>query len=313
MPEILIGETKLKNVEFVTTSTDDKSSKHPKGHVEKGWVLVGDEDMFYDYFKMRKKTDDILKLIKKKPRKKKTSGEVTKLKATNYDNYKNAEFFIKQYFLAQDMLDEVQKFFDSFMMSKLMTIDQIKGLKVTNIDFGDWIEHVDSSKFNGRQRSIMSSCEVTEYGKPVKHFFNPVMYKEKVESFLKDEICKNSKLWSTKYGCYWVIDKDGTLYDFVPIASKDSIKIDFSSGAIVISGKYYSYYEYGGQWGKCKFNKEEITVKIVINPDNNNVEGVVRKTKIIGSGEVAGKTYWDHYSSYCQPCLVGDNSYNTKW
>ena len=48
-----------------------------------------------------------------------------KLVVTNYDNFKNADFFIKQYFQAQQMLKEVEEFFESFRMSKLLTSEQL--------------------------------------------------------------------------------------------------------------------------------------------------------------------------------------------
>lgn len=48
-----------------------------------------------------------------------------KLVVTNYDNFKNADFFIKQYFQAQQMLKEVEDFFESFRMSKLLTSEQL--------------------------------------------------------------------------------------------------------------------------------------------------------------------------------------------
>ena len=41
-----------------------------------------------------------------------------KLVVTNYDNFKNANFFIKQYFHAQEMLKEVEEF--------LKTVDDFK-------------------------------------------------------------------------------------------------------------------------------------------------------------------------------------------
>ena len=40
-----------------------------------------------------------------------------KLVVTNYDNFKNAEFFKKQYLQAQEMIKEVNDFYKSFCMS----------------------------------------------------------------------------------------------------------------------------------------------------------------------------------------------------
>ena len=45
---------------------------------------------------------------------------------TNYDNFKNADFFKQQYLKAQEMIKEVNDFYKSFCMSKLLTSSDLK-------------------------------------------------------------------------------------------------------------------------------------------------------------------------------------------
>ena len=48
---------------------------------------------------------------------------------TNYDNFKDASLFIKQYFEAEKRMKDIQNFFQSFYMSKLIRSEDVYKLK----------------------------------------------------------------------------------------------------------------------------------------------------------------------------------------
>ena len=71
----------------------------------------------------------------------KMAKKTDKLVVTNYDNFKNAEFFKKQYLQAQEMIKEVNDFYKSFCMSKLLTIKDLISLKPYLIINCPWTRH----------------------------------------------------------------------------------------------------------------------------------------------------------------------------
>ena len=44
---------------------------------------------------------------------------------TDYDNFKNLAFFINQYKKAQEMIKEVEDFYQSFLQSKLLSAEEV--------------------------------------------------------------------------------------------------------------------------------------------------------------------------------------------
>jgi hypothetical protein len=290
----------------------------PKGE---GWKEVSKEE-FYGF--MDSKHEKLEKLVnavgKKKTTKKKASKD--KLVVTNYDNFSNASFFIDQYYKAKDMLEEVDNFFKSFIMSKLVTIEDLGKHKVCKIDAGEWlrafrkkdvfmqkIQSQDESEKYTHENSFYDDDNHFHVGK-THYFYNKDIQKKIVAESI--ELLQKSKYMnSSKYRTLFVIDENGVLHDFIPECLKDEIKIDFNSKAIIVSGKYYHYHEWPAQFGKSKSSMEEITVKIVIDPSNNNVIGVLRDSKEIQTGNANGKSYWDWHDRYCQPRLSGPYSYTT--
>lgn len=61
-----------------------------------------------------------------------------KLVVTNYDNFKNAAFFKKQYIEAQRMIKDVNDFYHSFCMSKLLTAQDLKKINPYLIENHVW-------------------------------------------------------------------------------------------------------------------------------------------------------------------------------
>lgn len=74
--------------------------------------------------------------------------------------------------------------------------------------------------------------------------------------------------------------QDNALEEFIPIASKDTIKFDFQKDSnIIISGSFYRYHEWGARWGQSESKLEKITKKVLIDRATNNVIKVEKKRR----------------------------------
>ena len=256
--------------------------------------------------------------------------EEKKLKVTNYDNFKNAAFFVKQYYQAKAMLKEVDEFFESFVMSKLIEsngLSKREGIKFKNIDIGPWLEHMryddnyyHPTTWKGKiSDAIYNGYDyvLDENGKHVKDMKGNLqkvqkpgiaeLIQEACQELVLDELLDKEK----KYNTYYVIDEKGILHDFIPVAAKKSVKTDFTKKEILISGTYYEYYECGAQWGKSKSWMDEVKVTIHIDPSSNNVKTVTRDNRTIQEGNANGKSYWDHHDHYCISSLTDKDSVKT--
>ena len=257
-------------------------------------------------------------------------GNSDKLVVTNYDNFKNAAFFIKQYHQAKAMLKEVDDFFESFVMSKIYESNGFskRDLKFKSVDMGEWLHHIRKddtyhpSNWQGKLSYLRwygDEPDRDKDGNIKRDEKGHWIYKKKAnyDETLKEamsEMLEEPRLdKEKKYNTYYVIDKDGVLYDFIPVASKDTIKIDFTKKFIEISGHYYRYYECGAQWGKSSSSMKEIKVTIFINPSNNNVEKVTRTEKIVQEGNANGKAYYEPHDDYCLSSLVGKDVVQTPY
>ena len=257
-----------------------------------------------------------------------------KLVVTNYDNFKNADFFIEQYFKAQEMLKEVNDFFASFVSSKLFTSSQLRNLSPSYLG-----NHNDfSSDFIWTNNFVERSLMDKGYNKKISHIFDeetntyrckdrdwedynpPLTIKEynKVKKELLDkckEICNTIAdiIDGTEFDCYYVLKSDNSLEEFIPVASKDTIKFDFQKdkGYIIISGYYYHYSEWGAQWGKSESKLEKITKYIYVDRNTNNIIKVVKKAETVRKGNADGKSYWDSHSDYCLSSM-NKNAVNTQ-
>lgn len=236
--------------------------------------------------------------------------EEKKLKVTNYDNFKNADFFIKQYFEAKKMLKEVDDFFNSFIASKLIESNGFskKDIKIKDVEFNPWIEHFykDDDGYNPSswRKKIY---HLKKYERKWDENYERLPFTREQEQKLQDLITemKFDKLLDkeSKYNTYYVIDQKGCLHDFIPVACKDTIKIDFDKKNIKVSGHYYQYTEWGGRWGRSESKLYKVIVTIKINPSNNNIESVDYDEDTMQEGNANGKSYYDSHDDYCMTSL----------
>jgi hypothetical protein len=238
-----------------------------------------------------------------------------KLVVTNYDNFKNADFFIKQYFQAQQMLKEVEDFFESFRMSKLLTAEQLINIHPNMFlrEYGaEWteafIEHDTIEKTHDYE--LLDGHSWRD-----KHAFTA---EEKAERLKKvrsatQKLCEDIAIRMVgNYDCYYVLDKKNNLHEFIPVKSADTIKTDFTKKEIIISGYYYHYHEWGAQWGNSASAMDKIVKKIIIDPATNNVKEVREETVTISKGNANGKNYWADHEDYCLTALDGKNKVSTS-
>lgn len=238
-----------------------------------------------------------------------------KLVITNYDNFKNANFFIKQYFQAQEMLKEVEEFFESFRMSKLITSEQLINIHPNMFlcEYGaEWteafIEHNTIEKthdyelLDGHSWGDKHALTAEEKAERLK----------KVRSATQ-KLCEDIAIRMIgNYDCYYVLDKKNNLHEFIPVKSADTIKTDFTKKEIIISGYYYHYHEWGARWGNSESAMDKIIKKIIIDPATNNVKEVREETVTISKGNANGKDYWSNHENYCLTALDGKNKVSTS-
>lgn len=233
-----------------------------------------------------------------------------KLVVTNYDNFKNADFFIKQYFEAKKMLKEVDEFFDSFVMSKLIESNGFskKDVKIKDIELNPWVKHFYSDDDCYRPSTWRGKiCHMQTYERKLDEHYHWLPYTEEQAKNLQDLIIemKRDNLLdkNPKYNTYYVIDQKGCLHDFIPVACKDTIKIDFDKKNIKVSGHYYQYTEWGGRWGRSESRLDKIIVTIKINPSNNNIVSVDYDEDTMQEGNANGKSYYDSHDDYCMTSM----------
>ncbi len=261
-----------------------------------------------------------------------------KLVVTNYDNFKNADFFIEQYFKAQEMLKEVNDFFASFVSSKLFTANQLRNIQPSYLG-----NHSDySSEFKWTNNFIERHMMDKGYDNQISNIFDPVThtyrykrYKEdpRIEEYhppltideyndLRTKLTNNCKnicheiadiIENTNFDCYYVLKQDNSLEEFIPVASKDTIKFDFQKdkGHIIISGYFYHYHEWGAQFGNSASALDKITKYIYVDRNTNNIIKVESKSETVRKGNADGKSYWDSHSDYCLSSM-NKNAINTQ-
>lgn len=312
--DILIGTVDVSKIKTEKPKGPNKIVL-PKGE---GWTEISEAEYYNSAYRDTEKLEKLVNGVGR-PKKKKEVKKEDKLVVTNYDNFANASFFINQYYKAKDMLEEVDNFFKSFIMSRLITIEDLNKHKVKEINKGEWLNAFSKSdkfcekiysqheakKYTYEKRSDGS----TDYDK--SHFF---INKNKLKKIVDESIellQKSKNMNDPKYRTLFVIDENGVLYDFIPECLKDEIDIDFNDKAIILTGKYYYYREWGGRWGASESSMEEIIVKIIIDPSNNNIKGVIRDEKTVQTGNANGKSYWASHQRYCQPRLSGKLNYHT--
>lgn len=232
-----------------------------------------------------------------------------KLVVTNYDNFKNADFFIDQYYKAKDMLKEVNDFFMSFISSKLITTKDLNNIHPSAL-VGDYNHLEWTSKFIGY--NYLSRASIPYYYLDKDFDNNCKRCKEKIEeNKIYTPIVLNQlhrTLTNTDFDCYYVLSQDDVLYEFIPIASKNSIEFNFDKkdNNIYITGYFYHYHEGGAQFGASYSSLDKITKTIIINKSNNNVIKVDCNVQQIQEGNANGKSYWDkNHEDYCLSDMDG--------
>ena len=227
-----------------------------------------------------------------------------KLVVTNYDNFKNADFFKKQYLQAQEMIKEVNDFYKSFCMSKLLTSKDLVMLKPYLLINCPWSSHFifPDYKYDMYINARLNGKKCDEWDLPSGDDEN-----KSFAEILKDardytNICISdlNTIFSkdSQYDCYYVLDQNNCVQEFIPVKCKDTISIDFSGDDIKISGYYYSYSETGAPHGNARSDINKVIRTIYINSSNNNVIDVKSNYEHQESGDANGKTYWDKHISY---------------
>ena len=193
-----------------------------------------------------------------------------KLRITNYDNFKDASVFIKEYFEAEKRMKEINDFFQSFYMSKLILSEDVFKTHPTYVSLGrfdssdSWLKEVSQrevSLYNFNMASY-SRCKdkasKREDAEEIKHV---------ISEFLRGD-------WS----CYFVLDSDNILHEFIPVAAKDTIKVKFNEKEISISGYYFVGSQMIEDFSQPVEYITRVTKTIVIDPSNNNVIKVSQST-----------------------------------
>jgi hypothetical protein len=227
-----------------------------------------------------------------------------KLVVTNYDNFKNADFFKKQYLQAQEMIKEVNDFYKSFCMSKLLTSKDLITLKPYLLINCPWSSHFIfpdykydmyiNARLNGKKCDKWNLPSGDDENKSFAEILKDARdYTNICISDLNTIFSKDSQ-----YECYYVLDQNNCVQEFIPVKCKDTISIDFSGDDIKISGYYYSYSETGAPHGNARSDINKVIRTIYINSSNNNVIDVKSNYEHQESGDANGKTYWDKHISY---------------
>lgn len=165
--DICLGKIDLAKVKTEEHRGPNKIMK-PKGS---GWVEIP-EDEYYDAFANCRERERLEKLAngigrQKKKRSSSSKKKEDKLVVTNYDNFANASFFIDQYYKAKDMLEEVDKFFKSFIMSRLIAIEDLNKHKINAIDKGEWLDAFKKVIASARRSTISKVLRNTHMRKEV--------------------------------------------------------------------------------------------------------------------------------------------------
>ena len=195
----------------------------------------------------------------------------SKLRVTNYDNFKDASVFIEEYFEAEKRMKEIRDFFQSFYMSRLILSEDVCKTNPAYMSFGEydcsdsWFSKVAQSEVYLYSNFTMSSyrrCKDKSSKKEDVERIKPI-----VSDFLRGP-------WS----CYYVLDCHNVLHEFIPVAAKDTIKVTFNEKEIHISGHYYVGAQMIGDFSQPEEYITGVKRTIVIDPNNNNVIKVNQST-----------------------------------
>lgn len=197
-----------------------------------------------------------------------------KLKITNYDNFKDASVFIKQYFEAEKRMKEIKDFFQSFYMSKLIKSEDIVKLNPSFISFGEYDQYDSWSYCIVDNEVYLGNANKNKYRHYKKD--NHEIDKEHVNK-IRDTI---SMMLRNQWSCYFVFDSENVLHEFVPVGAKDTIKVSFDQESIKISGSFYTGWQARGDFSQPEETITKVVRTIYIDPSNNNVIDVKTHSEI---------------------------------
>ena len=220
---------------------------------------------------------------------------------TNYDNFKNADFFKQQYLKAQEMIQEVNDFYKSFCMSKLLTSSDLKKYKPLALINCPWTEHFIFPYDNAHILDAYFNHEDYNWMDfPDNNNKNPELLFDESKEYAAQCINDINIIFSQnpEYDCYYVLDEHNIIREFIPIKCKDTIQIDFSGNDVKISGYYFSYNERTAQFGQMKHEILKHIITIVIGQTNNNIKSVDHYSTVLEEGNASGKSYWDDKTYY---------------
>lgn len=201
-----------------------------------------------------------------------------KLVVTNYDNFKDAQFFIEQYFEAEERMKNIQEFFQSFYMSKLIHSEDVNKLKPKYVIFDDydfgshsWFKEIARhdlylDPYNRNTYKRLKSVDMNK--------LNKLLYEISIR--LRNE-----------WACYYILDKDNVLHEFIPVEAKDTIKISFDKKSIYITGYYFYGFQSSGSFGQAEESITKIVKTIIIDPSNNNVLDLKTSEKHISTHKIS--------------------------
>lgn len=197
-----------------------------------------------------------------------------KLRITNYDNFKDASVFIKEYFEAERRMKEINDFFQSFYMSKLIKSEDIVKLNPSFMSFGEYDQYDSWSYCIVDNEVYLGNANKNKYRHYKKD--NHEIDKEHVNK-IRDTI---SMMLRNQWSCYFVFDSENVLHEFVPVGAKNTIKVSFDQESIKISGFFYTGWQARGDFSQPEETITKVVRTIYIDPSNNNVIDVKTHSEI---------------------------------
>lgn len=200
-----------------------------------------------------------------------------KLVITNYDNFKNAEFFIQQYFEAEERMKNIQEFFQSFYMSKLIHSEDVNKLRPKYVIFDDY----DFGSHGWFEKIVNHDFDLDPYNKNTYKRLKSVDM-NKLNKLLNEISMRLRNEWA----CYYVLDKDNVLHEFIPVGAKDTIKVSFDKKSIHITGYYFYGFQSSGSFGRAEESVTKVIKTIIIDPSNNNVLDIKTSEKHVSTQKI---------------------------
>ena len=210
-----------------------------------------------------------------------------KLVVTNYDNFKDAQFFIEQYFEAEERMKNIQEFFQSFYMSKLIHSENVNKLKPKYVVFNDY----DFGSHSWFEKIVNHDLYLNPYNKNTYKRLKSIDM-NKLNKLLNEISMRLRNEWA----CYYILDKDNVLHEFIPVGAKDTIKISFNKKSIYITGYYFYGFQSSGSFGQAEESVTKVVKTIVIDPSNNNVLDVKTSEKHISTQKIC--KHLGHHECY---------------